>query len=173
VTDTAPAADPPRLTAKELQVQRIAQQPPVYQQSHERLAYELALGIDDPLEVFARHGLTADAALALVSTEAFALLLNRTKIDVQANGLSFRAKAKIQAEELLAHSFDIAVDPLQPAAVRADLIKWTGKMADYEPKKEADDKPAGAGFSLTIQFSGAPPTQVIDNTRVIEHSGTK
>lgn len=171
MTDSVPVV--PQRTAKELQIERMAAQPPIYTAAHERLAYELALSQqlnEDPVSIFANHGYNQDSALQLLSTEHFALLLNKAKVDVQQNGLAFRAKAKIQAEALLAHSFDMATDPLQPPAVRADLIKWTGKMADLEPRPKDDGKQATGGFSMTITFSGAAPQQVINEAPVtIEH----
>ena len=62
-------------------------------------------------------------------------------------GLSFRTKAKLQAEDMLAISHRMVVNPDTPAAVRADLIKWTAKMADLEPKQQLKAA-AGEQFDL-------------------------
>ena len=127
-----------------------------------RIAYEVALGIDEPEKVIAKYGLTEEQAAALALTPAFVATVAKYKEEVMAGGVSFKLKAKIQAEDLLSHSYLIATDPEAPMAVRADLIKWTTRVAGLEPK---EDKGAGVGggFTLNISFAGDRPTE-----RVIE-----
>jgi hypothetical protein len=92
-------------------------------------------------------------------------LLNRVAEEVKENGTSFRMKARVQAEALLAHSFMIATDPDAPTSERVKLIQWTAKMGALEPKEEKGDGPATGGFNLTIQFAGQAPQQVISSAR--------
>ena len=86
---------------------------------------------------------------------------------MQENGLSFKAKARAQAEDLLAHSYDLATDPLCSAAVRADLIKWTAKVAGLEPTTKDTEKTGGGGLVLNISFAGQPAQSVIATDAVI------
>ena len=132
-----------------------------------RIAYEIALGVDTPHAVFANYGLGDSEALALVGNAAFVATIQRYKEEIGASGVSFRLKAKIQAEDLLSHSYIIATDPETPAAVRADLIKWTARMADLEPKQDKNAG-TGGGFSLNITFAGAAPAEKVVG-EVIEH----
>ena len=122
----------------------------------------MALGIDAPERVIAKYGLEPDEAAALMLNPAFAMTVAKYKEEVTASGISFKLKAKIQAEDLLSHSYLIATDPEAPMAVRADLIKWTTRVAGLEPK---EDKGAGlgGGFTLNISFAGDRPAE-----RVIE-----
>lgn len=146
--------------AETRQKERLTEIPALYRTNHERLACELALKMDSTEEVFARYGYDAAGAAELMESPAFTALLARIGVEIRENGLSFRQKAKAIAEELLPTAFDIATDPLQSAAVRADLIKWAAKVAGHEPNpKEAPV--GGAGFSLHLTFAGAAPEKII------------
>lgn len=145
----------------ERQERRLDSIPEVYKTKYERLAVELALALDDADAIFKRYGYSPDEALALAQSLAFSTILERVMREVKESGMSFRAKARMQAEELLGHSFEIATDPNQSAAVRLDAIQWTAKMGDLEPRSAKEDVKLGGGLTLSIQFSGAPPTQVI------------
>lgn len=125
-----------------------------------RLAYELALEVEAPSAVFARYGMSEADAAALIAKPAFVATIQRYREEIQASGVSFRLKAKIQAEDLLTHSYILATDPETPSAVRADLIKWTARMADLEPKQDKNAG-TGGGFSLNITFAGAAPEKVV------------
>lgn len=153
---------------------RMAAIPAVFKTAHERIAYELALGVDEPADVFLRHGMSSEAGIALLATPGFSEVLSRVDQEVKASGMSFRAKAKVMAEELLGHGFVIATDATAPMTVRADLIKWTAEMAGYKPKatETVSDK-NGTGFNLTIQFAGSAPARVIEGDHAVISAETK
>jgi len=139
-----------------------------------KLAYELALGIDSAAEIFERYGYTQEQALKLANTPTFQRVLQEFKKEVVENGLSFKLKARIQAEDLLTHSYDMATDPEVPASVRAKLIEWTARMAELEPKEAGMGGAAkgGGGFTLNIMFAGGQQMQVTAEQpqgRIIEH----
>jgi hypothetical protein len=119
-----------------------------------RLTFELAVGLSAPDKIFERYGYDRDSALTLAKNPIFQRVLKAYVDDVKENGITFRAKARIQAEDLLTHSYEIATDPEAPYAVRADMIKWTAKVADYEPKTNSPEVGQGNGFSFQIVFSG-------------------
>ena len=131
-----------------------------------RIAYELALELSSPSEVFTKYGVSLKDAAEWIKNPVFIGTLKRYKEEVTSGGISFKLKAKIQAEDLLTHSYILATDPEVPAAVRADLIKWTAKMAGLEPdtKGEKGGAGAGSGFTLNITFAGASASagRVID-----------
>lgn len=141
-----------------------------------KLAFEVALDIEELEVLFARYGLQGEEAVALAGSSVFAAKVREYKTEIVESGVSFRLKAKLQAEDLLTTSYHLARDPLVPAAVRADLIQWTAKMADLEPAKK-DPKGGGGGgapFQLNITFHGAagpvaitsgePAAAIIDGT---------
>jgi len=146
--------------ADQRQKERLTEIPALYRTNHERLACELALKMDSTEDVFARYGYDAAGAAELMESPAFTTLLGRIGVEIRENGLSFRQKAKAIAEELLPTAFDIATDPLQSAAVRADLIKWSAKVAGHEPSPK-DTQQVGAGFTLNLTFAGQAPEKII------------
>lgn len=162
MTDNATPVDDYAASPSSLrQAARLEAVPEVYRQKHERLAVELALHVDDAETVFAGYGYTPEQAADLLEQPAFLALMQQAQKAVVEEGLGFRIKAKLMAGELLPYAHDIATDPLQSAAVRADLIKWTAKVAGFEPKDGKDDGKQGGGLTLNIQFAGQAPTAVI------------
>jgi hypothetical protein len=157
-----------QLTAAQQQAQRMLAVPGLYKTSLEQMACELALEVEEPGIIFARYGYTDETAVGLLETPGFASTLERISKEVRESGLSFKTKARAQAEQLLATSFEIATDPQQNTAVRADLVKWTCKMAGYEPKTN-DEKGAGnGGLNLSITFAGQAPQVVTHQPLTIE-----
>lgn len=163
----APEADlPPRVVMEDLrQAQRL---PPGYDLKDPghagfdpRIAYELALGIEDANEIFARYGVPQDKAVKLLGNELFVKAIKDFKVQVQESGITFKLKAKIQAEDLLTHSYQIATDPDMPPAVRADMIKWTANVAELGPKKDSTGGSGGAALTLAITFAGDQPTSTM------------
>jgi len=153
--------DLPLLLNPQRQTERLAALPAAYKAQYERLALELALKLDDSAVIFQRHGYTPEQALALLETKGFAALLEHTAQEVREKGLSFRAKARVMAEDLLQHGYEIATDDHASAAVRADLIQWMARVADLEPpKKDGKDTGAGGGLHLSITFAGQAPQTV-------------
>jgi len=162
-TDVLPF-EPEGPTRQETRMQGV---PELYRKAHERMAVELALKVDAAEEIFARYGYTPEQAADLVESPAFMLLLQHTAKEVQETGLSFRTKAKLLAGELLPYASEIATDPLQSAAVRADLIKWSATVAGFVPKDVKDDGKTGGGLTLSITFAGQAPQQVVSTRETL------
>lgn len=118
-----------------------------------RLTFDLALQMDPAEAVFERYGYDQEDAVKLMGSPVFQMALKAYVEDVRAHGVSFKQRARVMAEALLPHAFEIATDPEAPASSRADLIKWTAKVAGYEPKSN-EDSVQGNGFALQIVFSG-------------------
>lgn len=70
---------------------------------------------------------------------------------VRKEGMSFKLKAALQAEELLKTSWRLIHAPIDevPSSVKADLIKATARWAGYDAK----DNAVAAGNSLNIQIN--------------------
>jgi hypothetical protein len=153
----------PDESADERQERRIAELPIVYKTRLEQLAYEIALGAEDTGPIFMRYGYTQEQAINLLADGHFAKMLERVTKDVRENGLSFRSKARLQAEELLQHSFNMATDENVNPSVRADIIKWTAKVGGLEPKEKDEGKAAGGGFTLNLTFAGQSQQAVVSH----------
>lgn len=150
-----------------LQRERIAGLPEVYRGALERLCIELALHIESPEEIFASHHYTMEEATELVEQPAFIALLQKVTEDVRVNGLAFKHKIRAISEEVLPQALDMIQDPFCSAAVRADLIKWSAKLAGHEPKEVRDDGKTGTGLTLSITFSGNAPQTILSNREPI------
>lgn len=126
-----------------------------------RLPYELALEMAAPEDTFEKYGIDRDAALTMLKNPVFVGKIRAYRDEIVAKGTSFRLKAKVQAEDLLTHSYEMATDPETPPSVRADLIKWTAAVAELGPPKEIKDggggSGTGSGFMLNITFAGPGP----------------
>lgn len=120
-----------------------------------RLPFEIALQMEPAATVFERYGYTSDQAVALAGHPTFKDAVAKQLNIIKDQGLGFRTTARVMAEDLLNHAYEMATDADAPASVRADLIKWTAKMADLEPKPDAVAV-TGGGFGLQIIFTGTP-----------------
>lgn len=117
---------PPRGTPNPLDPSRVGYPP--------MLPYELAMRTGTIKEICDAYGLSKDDFSQLVQDPVFAKAYADAVEEVRKDGVSFKLKAKMQAEELLARSWAIIHSPDTPSTVKADLIKATVRWAGYEAK---------------------------------------
>ena len=122
----------------------------------DRLAMDIALALEGSGEsideILSRHAITVDDLGKFNSDSIFLAKVGHLREEVREKGMTFRLKAKAQAEELLTTSWTLIHSPDVSAAVKADLIKSTVKWGGLEPQKDA----AGDGTNLggvTIQIN--------------------
>lgn len=113
------------------------------------LPVELAMKIDTPQRIFEAHGISKEQAAALVNHPVFIKSYQEAVEALKVEGMSFKLKARMQAEAFLTTSFAMVTNPATSDAVRADLIKNTVRWAGYDAK--AVD--AGSGNSFNIQIN--------------------
>jgi hypothetical protein len=80
------------------------------------------------------------------------------RTQLKEKGLSFKLKAGAQADLLLDTSWDLIHNPDVSPAVKADMIKWTAKMAGHDSVEKNSN--AGNGVQINIHMgdsSLAPP----------------
>ena len=116
-----------------------------------RLAFDLALG-EELDTLVTRYDLTHSQLHSLLLTPAFQKEVDKHKLDISENGVSFRLKAKLQAEDYLRDLDAIVHDPETPPAVRLDAIKSAVKWAGYEPKEPAQTGTT-ASTRMVIQWA--------------------
>jgi hypothetical protein len=90
--------------------------------------------------------------------------------EVQEKGLTFKMKARAQAEELLVTSWTLIHSPDVSAAVKADLIKSTVKWGGLEPKNDIDATAGGGGVRITINLNQPVEEPEYDDAPLIEHN---
>ena len=161
--DLIPIDDPRESPMALRQAARLEDVPEIYRKTHELLAVELAMHVDDAAEIFARYGYSDEQAAELVESPAFVMLMQQMSKEVQTSGLSFKTKAQLIAGELLPYANELATDPLISAAVRLSSIQWVAKMAGFEPKESKDEGKTGGGLTLSITFAGQAPQQVVSS----------
>jgi hypothetical protein len=141
----------------------------------DRLAFDVALcleGSGETLdEIKDRHNISASDLLVFNRDPVFLKRVESYRDEVKEKGLTFRLKARAQAEELLTTSYMLIHDPAVSPAVKADLIKSTVKWAGLEPKNTDDQNGNSGGVKIMINLGSSPhDTKIIDATpRVIEN----
>ena len=131
---------------------------PVQTKWSDRFAFDLALlleGSGEKLdELLDRHELDANDLLKYKKDTNFLKKVEAYREEVHTKGLTFKVKARAQAEELLRTSWLLIHDPIVSPAVKADLIKSTVKWAglDTTPANEAQN--AAGGVTITINLGG-------------------
>ena len=105
---------------------------------HPLLPIELALKSSSIETILESYGLTQDQFLDISAQPAFVSAYKDAQEVIKEDGGAFKLKAKMQAEEMLKVSWKLVHDKESPPSVRADLIKWTARVAGYDKKETAD-----------------------------------
>lgn len=123
-----------------------------------RLAFDIALrleGSGEELdEILTRHGIVATDLLVFNKDPVFLRKVGDLRDEIRDKGVTFRLKARTQAEELLKTSWLLIHDPGVSPAVKADLIKSTVKWGGLEPKGDVGVESATGGVKITINLGG-------------------
>lgn len=98
-----------------------------------RMLFEIALGIDGTEEILKRYEVPLETYEKWAKLPAFNQRVEEYRLEARDKGLSFKQKAKVQAEDHLNTAYSLIHHPDCPFHVKADLIKWTAKMAELEP----------------------------------------
>jgi hypothetical protein len=149
---------------------------------NDRLAFDVALTLEGSgeslQEIMGRHNIGATDIMAFKADPVFLKKVEHYRDEVREKGLTFKLKARAQAEELLTTSWLLIHDPGVSPAVKADLIKSTVKWAGLEPKNDVTTENAGGGVRIMINLGSDPKdARVIEATTVepqdvtaLEHS---
>ena len=134
----------------------------------DRLAFDVALTLEGSGEsmqdLMTRHRITANDILAYNGDPVFLKKVDHYRAEIRDKGMTFRMKARAQAEELLTTSWLLIHDPAVSPAVKADLIKSTVKWGDLEPRNSAAVSENSGGVRITINLGNKP-----EDARIIEH----
>lgn len=120
------------------------------------LPIELALKTASPGELRAEYGYDDDEWEALRTNPVFLSELAGACELVRQEGMSFKLKAKLIAEENLKEVFRLTRDPLCPAQVRGKLIELTARWAGFDPRTNGEEAIGGGALNanmLNIQIN--------------------
>jgi len=137
----------------------------------DRFAFDIALRLEnsgEPLaEILSQHNMTR-ADLAWVNQDPLFLgRVRRYRDEIGKDGITFKMKARVQADDLLTTSWVLIHNPATPASVKADLIKSTVKWAGLEPKNDENILGAGSAAGGVKIFINMPDN--MSGGKVIEH----
>jgi hypothetical protein len=139
----------------------------------DRLAFDIALALEGSGETLdeikQRHRIRSDDLLVFNKDPVFLKKVEHYRGEVRDKGLTFRLKARAQAEELLTTSWGLIHSPEVSPAVKADLIKSTVKWAGLEVKTDEWTGGATGGVKININFGNNAPPMVVTGD-FIEHS---
>lgn len=135
------------------------------------LPIEVALGEIPLREIFASYNLDKTDYLRLKNTPGFMAQVAQYRDALRQDGMNFKLKAQLQAEELLKASWQMihAPDHEVPPNVKADLIKSTIKWAglDASANKAAQVGVNAPALQINIQFNGGVGARPVE-TKTIE-----
>lgn len=124
------------------------------------IALKLEGSADSMNDIMATHGVSSTDMLRLNTDKQFIQRVGHYRNEIRTNGLGFRMKAKVQAEELLSTSWSLIHAPDVSPAVKADLIKSTVRWAGLEPKGDAPTI-GGSGGGVRISINIGQQANVI------------
>lgn len=145
---------------------------------------ELALGMEDGVLIAQRHGFSAADFAALMGQPWFMKALKAKQDDLEANGLTFRAKMGMLAEDLLIDLW-MAAKQSDSASLKLDASKLFAKLADLEPKNNQQVFAGNSGYQIVINvpdnYTQTPsssavasdPAQPLNTTPVIDITPSK
>lgn len=116
------------------------------------LPIEIALKVAPIQKIFTAHNLDQNDYFRLKSDPVFIEVVQGYVDMLKKEGMSFKLKAMIQSEELLKTSWEIIHGPATPAAVKADLIKNTWKVAGLDASLDQKNG-GGAGNNNAFQIN--------------------
>lgn len=120
------------------------------------LPIEIALKTAPLGDIRQAYGYTEEEWAQLRYDPSFLSELTAAVETVRQEGMSFKLKAKLQAEELLKTSWRLIHAPADevPSSVKADLIKATARWAGYDAKDMGQGGNNGNAFQININLGG-------------------
>jgi len=138
-----PTPNLPGLTIPEMRDPALLAFPPM-------MPVELAMRIDTPANICRAYGYSKEEFAVLIQLPVFVKAYQEAIEALKVDGMSFRFKARLQAEEYLQTAFNMVQNPNTSDSVRADLIKNTVKWAGLEVK--AADNGQNNSFNIMINL---------------------
>ena len=114
---------------------------------------ELALKTASPQELRIEYGYTPEEWDQLPKNPVFLSDLAAACELVRQEGMSFKLKAKLIAEENLTEVFRLTRDPACPPAVRGKLIELTARWAGFDPRTNGENGEGGPVNANTLNIA--------------------
>jgi hypothetical protein len=131
-----------------------------------QLVWECAAGLENPTDVAARFGFAGEKWERLQQWPPFIHAVQTQRAEFERNGMTFRLKAGLMAEEMMSQMFKQAIandtSIMQKLSVFNSLVDVAGLKPDK--KQEAASAVSAPKFSITINIpqTGGPAPITID-----------
>jgi len=117
-----------------------------------RLIMDLAVGVEGIDEILPRYNLTEDDFLALSENRVFKQDLGMAIRDVKENGLTFKTRARVQAEAYLEVLDGIIYADATPASTRLEAIKSTVRWGGLDEAAKTEESMNNTQINVNISF---------------------
>lgn len=114
---------------------------------------ELAMAVDTPKNICAAYNLTREQFAQIIQHPVFVKAYQEAIEMLKVDGMSFKVKCRMQAEDYLGTAFAMVKNPNISDAVRADLMKSTVRWAGLDAKA-VDVANGGTAFNIQINLGG-------------------
>lgn len=125
-----------------------------------QLVLDVAIGTD-PDAICEAYGLQFHEYERLKGDVQFMAQVAKMRKELEKEGVSFRLKAQMQAEEYLQDTWRMVKDEDTDPKVRADLIKSTVRWAGFDAPAQGVSGPGG-GFTVNINLGSHRQGQTIE-----------
>lgn len=127
-----------------------------------QLVWECAAGLEDPVSVAARFGFEGDKWERLAQWPPFITAVQNQRAEFERNGMSFRLKAGMMAEEMMSMMFKQAISMDSTILQKLSVFQALTDVAGLKIPKNADvNTNAAPKFSITINIpQGAQPMTI-------------
>jgi hypothetical protein len=127
-----------------------------------QLVWECAAGLEDPASVAARFGFEGDKWERLAQWPPFITAVQNQRAEFERNGMSFRLKAGMMAEEMMSMMFKQAISMDSTILQKLSVFQALTDVAGLKVPKNADvNTNAAPKFSITINIpQGAQPMTI-------------
>lgn len=124
-----------------------------------QLVWECAAGLEDPAEVAARFGFMGAKWERLSQWPPFVQAVQAQRAEFERNGMTFRLKAGLMAEEMMSQMFKQAISNDSTILQKLSVFNSLVDVAGLKPDKKAVEAGVAAApkFSITINIPQAAP----------------
>lgn len=125
-----------------------------------QLVWEVAAGMEDPALIAARFGFEDEKWERLSQWGPFIIAVQQQRAEFERNGITFRLKAGLMAEQMMDQMFKQAVSNDSTILQKLSVFNSLVDVAGLKPDKKAAVDAAGQApkFSITINIPNAGPT---------------
>lgn len=128
-----------------------------------QLVWECAAGLENPTDVAVRFGFTGEKWERLQQWPPFIHAVQNQRAEFERNGMTFRLKAGLMAEEMMSQMFKQAIANDTSIMQKLSVFNSLVDVAGLKPDKKAVDTNVQAApkFSITINIPQTPgPTPI-------------